>query len=314
GIFLNYISNADIRYGGGEVIVNGIRSVYDPVHMVEARPTIVFSRITHSADAAMSADPNSFADTKYQSWDPNAPYTVNYERIGPVIHGNYVVNNTINGLYVRVKTPAGGATKKLTTFGRWDDWDIVHYVPENVAIAGTPGGPIQKASTAPAVTLLNDFQIQLPAGSVSLDGQYFAIFDGRTRVVFEFDNGDGVLPGRIAVPYTLTSTAADVATALANAINSARTLRGLDVTASSTGATVTLRQLGAQLKVEGLGNREARLDARLMIDPGVIVKLQGSRIETEVGAQLIAEGRPGFAETVPGYKVVFTSVLDNRYG
>jgi len=314
GIFLNYIGNADIRYGGGEVIVNGIRSVYDPVHMVEARPTIVFSRITHSADAAMSADPNSFADTKYQSWDPNAPYTVNYERIGPVIHGNYVVNNTINGLYVRVKTPAGGATKKLTTFGRWDDWDIVHYVPENVAIAGTPGGPIQKVPTAPAVTLLNDFQIQLPAGSVSLDGQYFSIFDGRTRVVFEFDNGDGVLPGRIAVPYTLSSTAADVATALANAINSARTSRGLDVTATSAGATVTLRQLGAQLKVEGLGNREARIDARLMIDPGVIVKLQGSRIETEVGAQLIAEGRPGFAETVPGYKVVFTSVLDNRYG
>lgn len=314
GIFLNYIGNADIRYGGGEVIVNGIRSVYDPVHMVEARPTIVFSRITHSADAAMSADPNSFADTKYQSWDPNAPYTVDYERVGPVIHGNYVVNNTINGLYVRVKTPAGGATKKLTTFGRWDDWDIVHYVPENLAIAGTPGGPIQKASTAPAVTLLNDFQIQLPAGSVSLDGQYFSIFDGRTRVVFEFDNGDGVLPGRIAVPYTLSSTAADVATALANAINSARTSRGLDVTATSAGATVTLRQLGAQLKVEGLGNREARLDARLMIDPGVIVKLHWSRIETEVGAQLIAEGRPGFAETVPGYKVVFTSVLDNRYG
>lgn len=314
GIFLNYISHADMRYGGGEVVVNGIRSVYDPVHMVEARPTVVFSRITRSADAAMSADPNSFADTKYQSWDPNNPYTVEYERIGPVIHGNYVVNNTINGLYVRVKTPAGGATKKLTTFGRWDDWDIVHYVPENLAIAGTPGGPIQRPSTAPALTLLNDFQIGVPAPTPGLDGQYFAIFDGRTRVVFEFDNGDGVLPGRIAVPFTLSSSPAAIAAALANAINSANTSRKLDVTATSSGNTVTLRQLGASLVVEGLGNPEARLDARLMVDPGVIVKLQGSRIETEVGAQLIAEGRPGFAETVPGYKVVFTSVLDNRYG
>jgi len=314
GIFLNYISHADMRYGGGEVIVNGVRSVYDPVHMVEARPTVVFSRITKSADAAMSADPNSFADTKYQSWDPNNPYTVEYDRVGPMIRGNYVVNNTINGLYVRIKTPAGGATKKLTTFARWDDWDIVHYVPENLIIAGTPGGPLVRQSSASSVTLVDDFRIRVPAASPQLDGQYFSIFDGRTRVVFEFDAGDGVVAGRVAVPYTSTSTAAQIAAALASAINSARISRGLDVAASSSGDTVTLEQRGAQLKVEGLGNREARIDARLMVDPGVVVKLQGSRIETEIGAQVIAEGRSGFAETVPGYKVVFTSVLDTRYG
>ncbi|MGQ9504528.1 MAG: GEVED domain-containing protein [Thermogutta sp.] len=314
GIFLNYISHADLRYGGGEVIVNGIRSVYNPVHMVESRPTVVFSRVRNSADAAMSADPNSFADTRLQSWDPNNPYTVEYERIGPMIHGNYVVDNTINGLYVRIKTPAGGATKKLTTFARWDDWDIVHYVPETLVVAGTPGGPIVRQSSAPSVTLVDDFRIQVPGASPQLDGQYFAIFDGRTRVVFEFDAGDGVSAGRIAVPFTLSSTATQIAAELANSINQAITLRNLDVSATSDGDIVTLHQRGAKLVVEGLGNFEARIDGRLIVDPGVVVKLQGSRIETETGAQIIAEGRPGYAETVPGYKVVFTSVLDARYG
>jgi hypothetical protein len=51
----------------------------------------------------------------------------------------------------------------------------------------------------------------------------------------------------------------------------------------------------------------ARLHARLAIDPGVTVKLDGARIETTMSAQLIAEG-------VDGHRVVFTSVLDDRFG
>ncbi len=51
----------------------------------------------------------------------------------------------------------------------------------------------------------------------------------------------------------------------------------------------------------------ARLDARLKIDPGITVKLQGTRIETEFGATLIAEG-------TPAEPIVFTSIKDDRYG
>ena len=51
----------------------------------------------------------------------------------------------------------------------------------------------------------------------------------------------------------------------------------------------------------------ARLDARLAIDPGTVVKLDGAHIDVSLGGQLIAEGRVG-------YDVVFTSVLDDRYG
>ncbi|MFV2069291.1 MAG: hypothetical protein ACC645_20185, partial [Pirellulales bacterium] len=52
---------------------------------------------------------------------------------------------------------------------------------------------------------------------------------------------------------------------------------------------------------------DVRTDARLAIDPGITVKLQGARIEIEFGAQLIAEG-------LPDLPVVFTSLSDDRFG
>ncbi|NBP89284.1 MAG: hypothetical protein EBU59_12470, partial [Planctomycetia bacterium] len=56
------------------------------------------------------------------------------------------------------------------------------------------------------------------------------------------------------------------------------------------------------------GDIRARASGRLQIDPGVVVKLQGSRIELERGAsQLIAEG-------VGNDRVIFTSLGDNRFG
>jgi len=52
----------------------------------------------------------------------------------------------------------------------------------------------------------------------------------------------------------------------------------------------------------------ARASGRLHIDPGVVVKLQGARIELERGiSQLIAEG-------TPGNRIVFTSLADARFG
>ncbi|MDP7205839.1 MAG: NF038122 family metalloprotease, partial [Pirellulaceae bacterium] len=50
-----------------------------------------------------------------------------------------------------------------------------------------------------------------------------------------------------------------------------------------------------------------RPDARLRVDPSLIVKLDASRIDMEPGAQLIAEGRDG-------HEIIFTHILDDRYG
>jgi hypothetical protein len=207
GIFLNYVSHADIRYGGGQVVVDGVSQVITPIQMVDARPTIVHNSITVSADAAMSATPNSFLESNFHSpaeQGSGAPFTVDYNRVGPSIQGNRVVRNSINGLQVRVTTRPGTQLERLTVPGRFDDTDIVHFIPENLEIQGTPGGAIE--TTVNGVTRVNN-----------------------------------------------------------------------------------------------------RLDARLVIDPGTIIKSQGARIDVAFGSQLIAEG-------ADGRPVVFTSLNDTRYG
>jgi hypothetical protein len=66
------------------------------------------------------------------------------------------------------------------------------------------------------------------------------------------------------------------------------------------------RTLGGGLDLSVTSRNRPRLDARLAIDPGTVVKLEGSRIEVSIGGQLIAEG-------FDGQPVIFTSKLDDRY-
>ena len=344
GIFLNYVNHADIRYGGGEVVVNGVRSVYAPIHMLEARPTVTFNTITNSADAAMSGDPNSFAETKFENWDPYAPFTLGYDRVGPQIYGNLLAAayapskttapqtfvNSINGVFVGIPTQPGVPLRKLEVPARLDDLDIVHVVAENLILQGTPGGPIGTPVTT-SVSRIHDYLLQTPSGDGIQDAETFAIFDGSTRVVFEFNlesdyNARGAgsfVPGRVEIRYNRSNdpnpgdpadTAAQMAQKIADRINWARDNLGLDVTAVAVGDQIELHSTAPVWSLEGFGTREARIDARLRIDPGLIVKLTGSRIEAEMGAQLIAEGRPGSVEGAPGYKVVLTSLADTRYG
>jgi hypothetical protein len=203
GAFLNYVNHADMTYGGGKVIANSVQQTFNPLHMIDARPSITFNRITQSADAAMSGDPNSFEETEFQ----NDSFNADYRRVGPDIHGNLVTDNTINGMFVRIDTLAGQSLNPVTVGIRFDDTDIVHVISENLIIQGTPGG-----------------------------------------VVLEPDP-DGLSAGTL----------------------------------------------------------KARLDARLAIDPGIVVKLDGARIETGMSAQLIAEG-------TAANPVIFTGLLDDRYG
>ncbi len=208
GVYLNIVNQADIRYGGGNVLIDSVQQVVNPIHMIDARPTVSYNRITFSADAAISANPDSFEETNFSGFDSlhvdyqQTPFTPDYDRVGPDLRGNRLLNNSINGLFIRIDTPAGDQIERMTVSGRWDDTDIVHVVAENLLIDGTPGGPRKDPST---------------------------------------------------------------------------------------------------------GELVARTDAQLVVDPGVTVKLDGARIETRIGAQLLAEG-------LAGYQVIFTSLLDNRYG
>jgi hypothetical protein len=209
GIFLNYVNQADIRYGGGGVNVGSITQVITPIDLRESRTTVSYNSITLGASAAISATPDTFEETNFHAPVFQAtPFTSDYDRVGPDVQGNRLLGNSFNGLFVRIDTPAADSLRELTVSGRWDDEDVVHVVSQNLVIASSPGGPISG-------------ELAMPPGS-------------------SFD-------------------------------------------------------------------LVAREDARLAVDPGVIVKLDGARIETEVGAQFIAEGRDG-------QETVFTSILNDEYG
>ena len=182
-LYLNVVNHANITYGGGKVVVDSVEEIYNPVHMLRARPTVSHNTITLSADAAISADPNSFDDSQ--------------GRIGPDVHGNHVMSNTLNGLLVRTKATSGNNAQSIqTVFARWNDVDITHLFTDNLFIQGTPGGR---------------------------------------------------------------------------------------------------------------GQAGGSLDYRLQIDPGIVLKMEGARLEANFGAQLIAEG----TSALP---VVMTSIRDDRFG
>jgi hypothetical protein len=137
GIFLNYVNQANITFGGGQVLVDSVLDIYSSIHVIDARPTISFNTITQGADAAISATLGSFADTILDNRDATL------SRIGLDVHGNTVTNNSVNGLFVAVETVFGNAIDKVDTSIRFDDTDIVHIVTENIQIVGNPGGPIE---------------------------------------------------------------------------------------------------------------------------------------------------------------------------
>lgn len=197
GIFLNYISHADIRYGGGQVRIDTVDQVVNPIQMIDMRPTIAFNRITYSADAAMSADPDSFEETNFlaPAYQLVNQFTPDYERIGPEIHGNVLLQNSINGLFVRIDTPAGTELRSLTVSARFDDTDIVHVLAENLKIQGKAGGALLEQSRPPVdlVTLAARVGGSLTAGSYTY------------KLVFVDENGFEGRPSEATASVTLTS-------------------------------------------------------------------------------------------------------------
>lgn len=425
GIFLNYVNHADIRYGGGLLKINALDQIVNPIQILETRPTITNNRITESADAAMSADPNSFEETNFHSprYQPNRLFTSDYVRVGPEISGNYLQNNSINGLFLKINTPAGNELKALTVPGRFDDTDIVHVISENLKIQGEAGEAMLETSrpALEVVTLASQ-----PGGSLAAgDYRYKLVFvdvngfegrpseasdlgtveagegtllvqnlppvsgnyafrrlyrsqlggEGPYQFVADLDASDTIFVDKGTVAgdvlqrdppsasgvslaadttggslvsgrYTYrivfaddagkTSPASD-ATLSVDVLDPADSVRLANLPAVSDGFSKRLIYRsgpagagpytligeldagagsdfldsgvtgGEELDPKLLGVVRARLDARLKIDPGTVVKLEGARIEATFGAQLIAEG-------LLGQEVIFTSKLDDRYG
>tara|TARA_R110002111_G_scaffold256979_3_gene324753 strand:- start:89044 stop:104352 length:15309 start_codon:yes stop_codon:yes gene_type:complete len=138
GVFLNSVNNANISYGGGSVFVNSVLETFSPIHTESARPTIWQNTIHTNADSAISADPRSFEDSRFE----NGSFIM--DRYGLEIFDNHIYNNSINGLFVRINTAFGNTINKLDVPGIFND-DITHVITENLQIYGAPGGQLDAA-------------------------------------------------------------------------------------------------------------------------------------------------------------------------
>ncbi len=316
GIFLNYVGYSDIRYGGGPVTIDGNTQTINPVHMDRSQPTVTYNTIQFSNDSAMSADPDSFEELTFHSprFQTGKPaFAVDYKRVGPDIHWNTLLQNGNNALNVRIDTLPGGATQNMSVPGRFDDTDIVYLVSQNLELQGTPSGAYVE-SVAPSVTLVT---VNATVGGALAAGTY------NYRIAFTDENGFES-PASAVTTSAVLAAAGSITLAQLPPANGPYTGRRLYRSQNTGGGTYTLiadldksatsyvdagKTLTRTLNLATAfsPHDRARLDARLSIDPGIIVKLQGSRIQVDMGAQLIAEG-------VSGHQVIFTSRLDDRYG
>ncbi|WP_198000304.1 Calx-beta domain-containing protein [Gimesia alba] len=144
-VFLNYVANADISYGGGQVYVDSVLQTFAPIHVDGTRPTLAYNTISYSANAAISADPDSFDETIIDGAG-NYNHDQTLKRIGLDIYGNTIVNNSLNGLFIRTETLFGQEIDKVEVTARFDDYDIVHIITENLFIDAGSGGPVDMGS------------------------------------------------------------------------------------------------------------------------------------------------------------------------
>lgn len=185
GIFLNYVNHTDIHQGGGKVFVGPTEASFSSIHIDDARPTVSFNRITSSATAAISASPDSFDDS--------------IGRVGPDVDGNFLVSNSIDGLFIRIETPLASSIDKLTVSGRFDDTGITHVISENLIIAGAGGGLVRLA----------DGTLQArPAGRLVIDPGTVVKLN-KARIEAERGAGYVIAEGTPDAPIIFTSLSDD---------------------------------------------------------------------------------------------------------
>ncbi|MEC8555200.1 MAG: Ig-like domain-containing protein [Planctomycetota bacterium] len=314
GIFLNYVGYADMRFGGGQVLATFPSPTVSPLQMSEARPTLLNNSISQSADSAMSADPDSFEETiftepRYQLADT---FNSDYNRIGPDIRGTMLEDNSINGLFIRVETLAGNEIDQLDVQARFDDTDIPHVLGQNLLIRGTPGGAVHDAAR-PDVSLVN------------FNDKSGSLVPGETHsyIVSWVDRfGGESLPSVATTIQTVGSTGGVQLNSLPRATGDFvgrylyRSANGgvgpftlvAELDSDSTSFVDAGQDLGSEHPDPTIASiHRARPDARLAIDPGILIKATSSRIEVGISGQLIAEG-------TDGKPIIFTSRFDDRYG
>ena len=287
GIFLQTVNHADIRFGGGSnILINSVQQTVNAIQMVDMRPTVTFNTLTNNASAAMSASPNAFLETRFQEpkFQQAGAFTADYLRVGPDVRQNMVTGNSINGLFIRTERGVNQPARQITVAARIDDVDIVHYIAENIVIAGQPGGPIQ-----------DGFKPDLSrAGVQTAGGGSLPIGDFQYRIAFVDAAGFESLASDPTPVVTTTDSARQVQllnlpTIATGSAYATRRLYRLDPTDGQFKLIAQLNRSdttyaddgsvtgGAVLDLNREGIR-GRLDGSLVIDPNSVVKFRGAPI------------------------------------
>jgi hypothetical protein len=194
GVFLDSVNQATFTYGGGKVTVDSVQEIVDPIFISNpmgtaqffARPTIWFNTITLSADSAMSADPNSLANTE--------------DRIGPNLFSNEIFNNSINAFFIRVQTAPGQPIEQLDLAGRITHTDIVYVLAENLHLTGSPGGLYEPDPSDPTHAGWSDNM----TGSLVIDPGVILKMSGST-IQMEVGHSQLIAEGTVGNPIIMTS-------------------------------------------------------------------------------------------------------------
>ena len=180
GIFLNYVNQADMKYGGGVLNINSVARAINAITVIDARPTITNNTITSAMDAALAISPNSFEETNFRAPQfQTVPFTPDYTRIGPDIHGNFLVDNETNGLSVVNRGTSFDRSLVMDVSGRFNDRDIVHVIADNLQIASNPGGLLELSD--PTITRPSHGRLMIdPGTTVKMDGGVIEVGMGAT--------------------------------------------------------------------------------------------------------------------------------------
>jgi len=177
--FVDSVSQAAINYGGGQVFVDSQLDSFAPIQLENTRPTLAYNTITNSAGAGISATPDSFEDAN--------------GRVGPEIRGNTLLANSINGLFVKIRTPLGGEPERLDVSARFRSTDIVYVLQDNLFIAGGTGGYILDPVSSQVFTRNSGRLTIDPGVIVKLQSARIELERGESQLIAEGTPGQRVV-------------------------------------------------------------------------------------------------------------------------
>jgi len=303
GAFLDYVNEADIRYGGGQVVVNGLPSQFDSIDLQTSRPTITNDLISHGAGAAVSADPDSFEVTRFQQ---DVEISVTAATVATLELSNHQTFALAGSTFQFVSSGGIGTPGDIPINFKVTDSaaTVAAEIASAINNAALANGTVQAAVSETGGT----YTISVSDATLDSTGNSpFAITSKSFSADYQRTGPE--IHGNTITQNTTNGLFVRIRT------NAGASLDTLAVSAQFASTDITY-VLSENLIIDGdagglltaadgavLG-REA---GRLQIDPGVVVKLNGARIEAQPGATLVAEGDPD-------QPIIFTSTKDDTFG